>query len=151
MRLKKGYDKAGISPSIPADWVPHYKERASFFLSEIDSICAENEIDKSEYDEHETQAEFDELSDYWKFCLNKSLVLSEHSLYCPCVGSSRDNLSIMTVAGSVSGVFIPAMERVLNRLKSEYSLARHFYYEYHHHRVPSEQTDQICFSELLNQ
>lgn len=76
--------------------------------------------------------------------------LSEHALYCPCVGSARDNLSIPTLTGIVGDFVIP-MELVLNRLKSEFSFARNLYYEYLTHDTPEDIQHELCFSELLQE
>ena len=76
-----------------------------------------------------TKTEADSHSDYRKFCLKHSLCLSEHSLYCNCIGADRDDLSIPKTSGSICGEDIPKMELRLNRIKSEYALARLLYYE----------------------
>ena len=65
--------------------------------------------------------------DYASFCKVNSLALSEHSLYCPCDFSPFiDDLTLVINGVSNS----TKMEMVLNRLKSEYSLARSFFFEY---------------------
>ena len=66
---------------------------------------------------------------YWLWCLRKSLALCEHSLYCPCAGARRDDLSILTPNGALSGPDVPGMELLLNRLKSEYCLSRALLYQ----------------------
>jgi hypothetical protein len=101
-------------------------------------------------DDHaKTLAEYSQLSEYRKFCLAKNLTLSEHALYCTCVGSARDDLIIPTKSGVV-GNFVVPMERVLNRLKSEFAFARTFYYEYLTETSPDEIQHELCFSELFD-
>lgn len=75
--------------------------------------------------------------------------MSEHSLYCSCIGSSRDNLTIPT-SGGVAGDFVIPMEMVLNKLKSEFSFARHLYFEYLTKEPDYELLHDSCFSELFN-
>lgn len=75
------------------------------------------------------QQEYEEHDSYWRFCLSHYLVLSEHALYCQCIGARRDDLSIMKSTGPVSGDFIPRLELLLNRMKSEFVLARSLFYQ----------------------
>jgi len=82
-----------------------------------------------EHDIEITKAEANSHSDYRKFCLNHYLCLSEHSLYCNCIGADRDNLTIPKSSGSIGGEDIPRMELRLNRMKSEYAIARLLFYE----------------------
>ena len=102
-------------------------------------------------EEKDTKQEYENISTYRKFCIEKHLTLSEHGLYCACEGSARDNLTIPLLQKSIGGKFVPQMEMVLNRIKSEYSLARRNYYEYHN---PTEEDLDLlhedCFTELLN-
>ncbi|WP_109401866.1 LA2681 family HEPN domain-containing protein [Proteus terrae] len=82
-------------------------------------------------------------------------MLSEHSLYCNCINASEDDLSIIPQAGGVIGDFIPSMEMALNRLKSEYYLARKQYFEYiesinNYYSYDDEFYSELYNSELLN-
>jgi hypothetical protein len=81
------------------------------------------------HDLKETKSEAENHSPFRKFCLNNNLCLSEHSLYCNCVGAGSDNLTIPKSTASIGGDFVPKMELRLNRLKSEFALARLLYYE----------------------
>lgn len=80
------------------------------------------------YDEGH-DAEYDEHGPYWRFCLDNYLALSEHALYCKCAGARRDDLSVMSSATPISGEFVPRLELLLNRLKSEFCLARALFYQ----------------------
>jgi len=82
-----------------------------------------------EHDVELTKTEADSHSDYRKFCLKHSLCLSEHSLYCDCIGADRDNLTIPKTSGPIGGDDVPIMELRLNRIKSEYAIARLLFYE----------------------
>ena len=145
--IAKGYQAASESKVIPASWSDHYHK-----------IAAQHRLRLSQEglavgpDEREaTQEEYDALSNYRKFELNHHLTLSEHGLYCSCVGSARDNLTIPLGTKSIAGDFVPKMELVLNRIKSEFSLARRNYFEY---LFPSSEEGDLlhedCFTELYN-
>lgn len=142
-----GYNIASESQSIPISWAEYYKKLSMHYEAQI----AEMGIAIDEDEEKDTKQEYENLSSYRKFCIEKHLTLSEHGLYCACVGSARDNLTIPLLQKSIGGKFVPQMEMVLNRIKSEYSLARRNYYEYHN---PTEEDLDLlhedCFTELLN-
>lgn len=74
------------------------------------------------------QNEFDEHSDSRKYFLENGLSLSEHGIYCHCVGADRDNLSILKTSGEIGGKFVPRHEYILNQLKAEFAQARLSYY-----------------------
>lgn len=149
--VKRGYEQAVLSQEIPPPWRAHYQRQVEFHERKIMDACGaiDGGGNCADLDEHETALEFESLSGIRRFVLSNHLSLSEHGLYCPCVGSSRDNLTIPTSSG-VCGDFVPAMEMVLNRLKSEFSLARRFYYEYLHDKVNEDSDYESCYSELFN-
>lgn len=149
VQIKSGYENALSSKEIPPIWKDYYRNQVAFHQDTIIEACREAGIALDAHDSEKTKAEYGELSRYRKFCLDNSLSLSEHGLYCPCAGSSRDNLSILT-AGGVVGDFIIPMEMVLNRLKSEFSFARHLYFEYLTSDKNYELLHDSCFSELFN-
>ena len=149
--IKSGYEKAANSDRVPPSWRAHYKTYACHLEKKISHTCEQLgiEADDRALDLHDTQTEFNELTDFRKFVLSRHLSLSEHGLYCACTGSARDNLTIPSSSGIV-GDFVPAMEMVLNRLKSEFSLARLFYYEHQNDIQDNETKHESCFSELFN-
>lgn len=143
-----GYQFASESNEMPVMWIDYYKSMVVAYQAQLSEMRLSTE-DISE--KESTNQEYENLSIYRKFCLNQHLTLSEHGLYCACAGSARDNLTIPLVSKSVSGKFVPQMEMVLNRIKSEFSLARRNYYEYLN---PTNQEIELlhedCFTELLN-
>ncbi|MCU9530258.1 LA2681 family HEPN domain-containing protein [Pseudomonas mosselii] len=149
--VKSGYEKAANSIGVPPPWRAYYKTYVSHLETQIQHTCEQLGIETVDptVDSHDTQAEFSELTDFRRFVLSRHLSLSEHGLYCACMGSARDNLTIPTASGIV-GDFVPAMEMVLNRLKSEFSLARLFYYEHQNNIQDNESKHESCFSELFN-
>lgn len=142
-----GYKVASKSKSIPASWSRYYENLSLHHESQL----IERGLVIEDNEKEATQEEYENLSSYRKFCVENHLTLSEHGLYCACAGSARDNLSIPLLQRSIGGEFVPQMEMVLNRIKSEYSLARRNYYEHLH--PTQEDLDLLhedCFTELLN-
>ena len=135
--ISDGYNWASRSKSIPPSYASCYGEQAERFKQDI-----------SEDDHEETQKEFQELSEYRKYCCRRNLTLSEHGLYCSCAGAARDNLTIPLTSTTVGGAFIPQMESVLNRLKSEFSMARRCYFEYIGTEVNTNLIHEECFTDL---
>ncbi|MCK4641073.1 MAG: hypothetical protein KAU06_07030 [Candidatus Marinimicrobia bacterium] len=123
---KVGYEKALMSKYVPIWQRDIWKKE----IIKIDTFL--NELGFNEKEVHkeleETKKENETLSNYRKYCIDSHLTLSEHSLYCNCKGARRDDLLICTPFQSFDADFIPRMEKILNRLKSELSLARLLYY-----------------------
>ncbi|WP_339142384.1 LA2681 family HEPN domain-containing protein [Pseudoalteromonas galatheae] len=148
-QIKRGYENVLLSNEVPPIWMEHYKGQVDFHQNKINQIVKQSGIEQVLHDNDKTREEYERLSDYRRFCLDNNLSLSEHALYCPCVASSRDNLTILTSDG-IAGEFVIPMEMVLNRLKSEFSFARHLYFEYLTSDIDHELLHDSCFSELLN-
>lgn len=83
-------------------------------------IQTEYEQDLLEYAAH---------APYRRFSLDRFLTLSEHALYCKCVAASQDNLTIGFDGLITQDRRLLRLELLLNRVKSEFSLARKLYYE----------------------
>ncbi|MBQ4850756.1 LA2681 family HEPN domain-containing protein, partial [Pseudoalteromonas sp. MMG012] len=143
--IKKGYTKALESGYVPPQYRDYYLENIQITESKIKEICKEEYIEIDD-DEHITEEEYEGLSDYRKFCLDNYLSLSEHGLYCKCIGSSQDNLTIPTTGG-ISGDFVIPMEKLLNRIKSEFSFARKLFYDYFN-EADDELHVESAYSEL---
>jgi len=148
-QIKEGYENILSSDQIPPQWIDYYRKQVELHQNKIDEAVNEAGIELDSHDKAETQKEYDQLSNFRKFCLNNNLTLSEHGLYCSCAGSARDNLTIPTLTGVV-GDFVVPMEMVLNRLKSEFSFARRLYFEYMNNEREHELLHESCFSELFN-
>ena len=148
-QIKNGYRNVISSTQIPPQWISYYQQQIEFHQNKIDEYCCSAGIKPDIHDTDKTKNEFIDLSCYRKFCLNNNLTLSEHGLYCACAASARDNLTILTTGGVV-GDFVVPMEMVLNRLKSEFSFARHLYFEYLTGEFDEELFHESCFSELYN-
>lgn len=147
--IAKGYEEAAKSGNPPPVWRENFQKQAEFHTGKVKAVRKELGVSADENDHAKSAVEYQRLSEYRKFCLKKHLTLSEHALYCQCAGSARDNLTIPTQSGVV-GDFVVPMERVLNRLKSEFAFVRHLYYEYVTQATPDEIQHELCFSELLD-
>ena len=122
-----GFAIAAKSKDVPEWDVRQWEAKRDELQVELERHgFTEKDID---HDLDEIKAEADSHSNYRKFCLKYSLCLSEHSLYCNCIGADRDNLTIPKSFEPIGGEHIPRMELRLNRMKSEYAIARLLYYE----------------------
>ncbi|EKN3440139.1 hypothetical protein OZ677_003004 [Yersinia enterocolitica] len=145
----RGYECAIKSGKCIPSWIATYQRKIKY----NEDILSESCIDAVEdiiTDERLTREEYDALSHYQRFCIDNNIMLSDHSLYCNCYASSKDDITIATTEKGVFGDFIVPMEMVLNRLKAEYSLARKMFFEY---KVGSEffyEDSETCYSELYN-
>jgi len=146
--IRKGYIEATKSNNIPKQYIKAYDYEVERCNKYLEYLGTEND----EIDDKETKKEFDSLSKYRKYSILNRLTLNEHALYCQCIGAARDNLTIPLTSTSISGEFVPLMETYLNRIKSEFSLARLCFYEYHHHDENNMNDLQYenCFTELKN-
>ncbi len=126
--ISKSFTYAKADPNI----FPHLADQAQKQIELLQLRLQELGWDDeriAEYDkQHETEYKLHD--DYWKFCLDNHLALSEHGLYCKCAGARRDDLSIAKQSGSIAGNFVPKLELLLNRLKSEFCYARALYHQF---------------------
>lgn len=105
------------------------------------------DISNIEIEKAKTHKEFQAHSEFRKFCIENFLTLNEHAIYCKCVSVETDDLRIGVSHGKFKGEIIPKLELLLNRMKSEFGLARWLYY--------SRKTDENInfdtkYSELLD-
>jgi len=149
MQIKNGYEQVLSSKEVPPPWIQYYKSQRDLHAQKIKELSEEHDIGIDLHEEKLTKQEYESLSEYRRFCFDNKLTLSEHGLYCSCYGSARDNLTIPT-SGGVVGDFVIPMEMVLNRLKSEFSFARHLFYEYQMSEEDLDLLHESCFSELFN-
>ncbi|GAB5418849.1 MAG: hypothetical protein Crog4KO_01700 [Crocinitomicaceae bacterium] len=72
-------------------------------------------------------------SDYEKFCLDKALFLTEHSIYCVCKKSMRDDIKIRSGHEHTQIEYVDRFESILSSLRYDFILARQNYY----HSLPN--------------
>jgi hypothetical protein len=119
---RKSFQLAEISKDVPY----HEKKTAHHLADAMNKRLTERGWNASKIAEQAEQHkhEYESHDPYWRFCLSHYLALNEHALYCQCSASRRDNLSIPTQTGALGGTFVPRLELLLNRIKSEFCLAR---------------------------
>jgi tetratricopeptide (TPR) repeat protein len=122
-----GYAYAAESKLLPSSMRQEYIRKRDF----LEGVLRESGKSPEDFghDQMLTGEEAKRHSAYRRFCLENDLCLSEHSIYCDCAGARRDDLSIPTSGQSIGGRFVPRMSLYLNRMKSEFSLARLLYYQ----------------------
>lgn len=147
--IATGYLQASKSQNVHSDAKKGYAKFAKDYFSRIKNINLSNSLDPED-ESHHSKQEYLSLSEYRRWCLDSYLSLSEHGLYCKCYGSARDNLTIPLTTRGISGEFIYPMEKVLNRLKSEFGLARLMLYEYKTSSIDEYLEDEACYSELYD-
>lgn len=104
-------------------------------------IDIENEI-------RESEIEFNNHSTFRKYCITNFLTLNEHSIYCNCIATEKDNLQIGVKHGMFIGDIVSQLELLLNRIKSEYALSRWLYFQ--SLQLDLEVESDTLFSELLD-
>ena len=91
--------------------------------------------------------EYNNHSDFRKFCIDNFLTLNEHTIYCKCSSSRKDDLQIGGFKLILNGELIPKLELLLNRVKSEFAFARWNYYR----SLKEEAFDyDVIFSDLYD-
>ncbi len=96
----------------------------------------------------EAQQEFEKHKEYRKFCINNFLTLNEHAVYCNCSQAQKDDLQIGVKHAKFIGAKVPKLELLLNRMKSEFSLAR---WLFHQSTAKEQKLDSdTLYSELLD-
>lgn len=124
----KSYKSGLLAPNIPEDIETSTKlklaeviyiiESNGFTLTNIDSELA---ISKAEQNNH---------SEARRFSIENFLTLNEHTIYCGCRVSELDDLQIGVPHGSFQTPVLPKLELLLNRMKSEFALARWHYFQH---------------------
>lgn len=124
---KASFRLAETSGNLPE----HLKEAARRQRSIINNHLFELGWNNENIESYEAQhrSEYEAHDKYWRFCLSNYLALSEHALYCQCAAARRDDLSITKTTAPIGGDFVPRLELLLNRMKSEFVLARSLFYQ----------------------
>jgi len=136
--------RSGLSQKVfPPNQTKYYESQQKKYETllqecKFDFSTVENELQKS-------QREYELHSGYKKFCIDNFLVLNEHSIFCKCGYSAQDDLSIIHGGIYLYGDKVGKLELLLNRLKSEFPLARELYYE---GIFENEKDDDVIYSDL---
>jgi tetratricopeptide (TPR) repeat protein len=144
----EGYDRAAESSDLPKWMIKLFGKKRDWLKRKLKKLgYTEEDI---AHGLEETKAESETHSNYRKFYIENHLCLSEHSLYCNCLGARHDDLTIPKTSEPIGGDFVPRMELLLNRLKSEFALARLLYYQSDPKHIKNFKTfdEEITFTEL---
>lgn len=144
----EGYKKATQDSKLPTKIIHSFQKKQENLKTKLEDLGYSDE--RTTHDIKETIVESGTHSNYRIFCIDKYLTLSEHSLYCNCLGARRDDLTIPKTTEPIGGDFIPKMELMLNRLKSEYALARLLFYQSEPKNKCTNKTfdNELAFTEL---
>ncbi len=131
--------------NLPPRQKQYFEGQLSFYKNKLEkldfdfsSLNEELEITKREYQKH---------SSFRKFCIDNYLALNEHSLFCKCSESSKDNLSMLYEGLNLYGDKLGKLEFLLNRIKSEFHLARKLYFE---GITLKHDNEDVLFSEMMD-
>jgi tetratricopeptide (TPR) repeat protein len=143
-----GYEKAAHYELLTASKRRQVESR----IERLNAHLFDNENDRREMEcsLSQDEEEFNSLSEYRKWTLKEYLSLTEHGLYCWCSGAASDNLTIPLTSTAVGGAFVPKMELYLNRIKSEYCLARSLYSAGTGGSTPNDVDLDVRYSDLRN-
>ena len=143
VQIYKAIDEAIKTDQLPEPFKRNAINKRAIVLSKIQSFgfdinSIEQEIsDSVEESQSHTRAR--------KFAIKNFLTLNEHALYCNCRVCGKDDLQLGVSFAVLKGEFVGKLELLLNRLKSEYSLARHLYFQ---SKSKTKQDFDSGFSEL---
>lgn len=124
----KVYFERAINSEEPAkDYIRNWESKLCEVTSKLEGYGYDSE--QYENDLEETRNEARKHSEFRRFCIDNHLALCEHAIFCNCRGARYDDLAIPPVSRPIGGKFVPQMELYLNRLKSEFTLARYLYFQ----------------------
>lgn len=101
-----------------------------FVLKDNGLELGEKLINKNRAEERKEYGSFD---DQRKFVLDNNLALNEHSIYCKCKSSEKDDLKIGKRGGSKHAFEFKRFEKIdgiVNRIVSEFCYSRLLYYNH---------------------
>lgn len=145
-RIYDDYNSAIETGLLPSPILQKAKQGRTKALQTIESygfkiadIAGELETTKREFNSHTA---------FRKFCITNFLTLNEHTLYCGCIASEADDLRIGVQHAAFKSNLVGKLELLLNRLKSEFAMARWLYYQANTNQVTPEFDTK--YSELLD-
>jgi len=143
-QIYSSYQKGIDTNSLPPTILERSENAKSEAIRTIESYgFSISDLDK---EIEETKKEYGNHTTFRKFCIDNFLTLNEHSIYCNCVVTNKDELQIGIPNVIFKGELLPKLELLLNRIKSEFAFARWNYYKSN----TEEAFDyDVTFSELL--
>lgn len=125
------------------------KQETKNLILEVNQTAKELGTELKNYENEKiiSLKEFNGHSDFRKFCIENYLTLNEHGIYCNCVGVKFDDLHIGVPNTIFSGKIVGRLELLLNRIKSEFGMARWLYYQT---EIGTNPDFQIKYSDLFD-
>lgn len=145
-QIYRSYDKGIKTNTLPPSILSRSIQNREGTLKKIKKYGFN--VKDIEREIQESEKEFDNQTDFRKYCINNFLTLNEHGIYCNCVATEKDDLQIGVIHGMFKGDIVPQLELLLNRLKSEFALSRLLYYQSLEREAPVEY--DTIFTELLD-
>lgn len=144
-KIYSDYDAALRSGYLPPDQF----QRVSILRTQTQKIMEDNgfSLKGIEKEVIETTLEFNRQSPFRKYCIENHLTLNEHGIFCGCSVNGTDDLQIGVRHGAFRIEVLPKLELLLNRLKSEFALARWSYYHSLNNEISME--FGTAYSDLL--
>lgn len=128
----KRFIKKGMAVEEENDY---WKKHLSQINQEIDGIIKDNKIDfvefESKYNETQLDINVNGHTLYRKWTLENHLALNEHSIYCCCELSKKDDLRIRSSHQHTQIEWTNQFETILDKIKSEFILSRDFLFRSH--------------------
>ncbi len=144
-QIVSDYDAGIRTGMVPLPILKRVLPRKEEILTDIEKRGYRRQATVKETLEHRSQ--FDQQTPFRKYCIANHLTLNEHGIYCGCEANTKDDLQIGVPHGVFRSEVLPKLELLLNRLKSEFGLARWLYYSAIHEHAPLD--FDVQFSELL--
>lgn len=140
IKLKTGLSFNGllilkiIDSCIEVIKFPHIRKEQKDQLIELERLCRkflfEKKMPIKKLREHKLKSKqfYNSLNPFKKFCLDNQLFLNEHSFFCNCTKSTRDNIRIQTKFKTKNEEWTEQFEGLIDILVSDFIVARHNYY-----------------------
>lgn len=85
---------------------------------------------ENQEDQHKNETNLNEFSKYREWTLKNTLSLNEHSIFCSCILSKHDDLSLETSNRHTQYEWINKFQILIDQLKYDFNQARYFFYCY---------------------
>lgn len=127
------YFKRAIENGAPTPYSIDLEKRMNYCIKKLEMHGFKFNEDSMNKNKDEEILDYAKHSSFRRFSIQNDLTLSEHALYCKCRDASVDNLMIGLQSGSkhISKTkILPIVDKVLNRVMSEFAFARFQYYQF---------------------
>lgn len=123
-----------IDSCLEASRFPQILKQQKDQLKEMERECrvflSEHKLPIQKLRKHKTKVtkSFNKYNPYRKYCAVNQLFLNEHSFFCNCGHSTRDNLQIVTGHDHTKIGWVKQFEKLIDSFAFEFIVARHNFY-----------------------